>query len=345
MTSISKQITRLLHEGIPSAAIHGHLQQRLGVEESVVNTFFSIFELAIHLLRTGIFPGQIIEILMKRGVPQALAGEIVGDNLVYSRILYTACPLCNLASPHPVLRGIQHQRAFVPQASPFLPPTMTWLCCRGCGHVFTDGYHQPIVQQIVFRFEQLEPVVDIKYLEAMHILAGDRVNQVGQYRSSGRWLDVGFGNGALLHAARECGYEPTGIDLQRKRVVELQQQGIEAHCCRLDELALPDGQCAVVSMTDVLEHIPFPTRYLLAAHRLLQEDGVLLLSLPNRESRIWQLLDAQNNNPFWHQIDHYHNFGRTRLYQLLQEYGFQPLNCRISQRTRMGIEVVAGVRK
>ncbi|WP_130471621.1 class I SAM-dependent methyltransferase, partial [Candidatus Magnetaquicoccus inordinatus] len=193
-------------------------------------------------------------------------------------------------------------------------------------------------------FEQLDPVTDVKYLESMHILSGDRVNHVGQYRSDGDWLDVGFGNGALLHAAKECGYLPVGIDLQRKRVTELQQQGMEAYCCRLDELSLPDGRFSIVSMTDVLEHIPFPTRYLAAAHRLLAANGVLLLSVPNRESRIWQLLDLQGSNPYWHQNDHYHNFSRSRLYRLLEQCGFQPLSCRISQRTRSGIEVVSAKR-
>ncbi|MBF0183734.1 MAG: class I SAM-dependent methyltransferase [Magnetococcales bacterium] len=341
MNNISKQITRMLHQGVPSDGIRHYLATQIGLAEQAIDVFYSVFDVAIHFLRLGIFPGQIVELLVKRGIPQPVANEIVGDNLIYSRILYGECPLCRQKPPHAVIKGVLSQVEYVPSVPLSLPSPMTWLHCSACQHIFTDGYHQPVVQQAIFKFNQLDPVSDIKYLESMHIFSGDRVNHVGHYQADGRWLDVGFGNGSLLHAARECGYQPVGIDLQRKRVMELQQQDIEAYCCRLDEVPLPDGQCQVVSMTDVLEHIPYPSQYLLASHRLLAKEGVLLLSVPNRESRIWQLLDAQGNNPFWYQPDHYHNFSRSRLYLLLQEYGFQPLNCRISQRTRMGIEVVA----
>jgi protein O-GlcNAc transferase len=98
---------------------------------------------------------------------------------------------------------------------------------------------------------------------------------------------------------------------------------------------------SVISMADVLEHIPFPRPALETAHRLLKPRGVLFLSMPNIESFVWLALDEAGTNPYWGELEHYHNFGRTRLYTLLRETGFSPVHYTISHRYRAGMEVIA----
>jgi protein O-GlcNAc transferase len=94
-------------------------------------------------------------------------------------------------------------------------------------------------------------------------------------------------------------------------------------------------------MADVLEHIPFPKMALAAAHRLLQQDGVLFLSMRNMDSMVWRLLHRNGANPYWGEIEHYHNFSRRRLYALLKNHGFQPAEYSVSERCRVGMEVIA----
>ena len=94
-------------------------------------------------------------------------------------------------------------------------------------------------------------------------------------------------------------------------------------------------------MADVLEHIPFPKVALAAAHRLLQQNGVLFLSMPNMDSMVWRLLHANGVNPYWGEIEHYHNFSRRRLCALLKNHGFQPAEYNVSERYRVCMEVIA----
>lgn len=56
--------------------------------------------------------------------------------------------------------------------------------------------------------------------------------------------------------------------------------GIEGHCIDITKFD-PNGRYAVISMADVLEHMPYPRAGLDAAHRLLRPDGILFLSMPN----------------------------------------------------------------
>jgi len=94
-------------------------------------------------------------------------------------------------------------------------------------------------------------------------------------------------------------------------------------------------------MADVLEHMPFPKAGLTAAHRLLRPDGVLFLSMPNMDNMVWRRLHANGVSPYWGEIEHYHNFPRKRLYALLQQHGFRPVEYSVSERDRVCREVTA----
>lgn len=93
-------------------------------------------------------------------------------------------------------------------------------------------------------------------------------------------------------------------------------------------------------MCDVLEHMPFPKDALKAAHKLLRANGVLFISCPNIDSIVWRLL-PDRDNPYWAEIEHYHNFGRKSLYSLLTELNFEPVRFSISERYRIGMEIIA----
>jgi protein O-GlcNAc transferase len=94
-------------------------------------------------------------------------------------------------------------------------------------------------------------------------------------------------------------------------------------------------------MADVLEHMPYPKDGLVAAYRLLADHGILFISMPNMESMVWRFLDDTKQNPYWGEIEHYHNFSRTRLYQLLRDNGFEPVKYGVSERYRACMEVLA----
>ena len=160
------------------------------------------------------------------------------------------------------------------------------------------------------------------------------------HADDGLWADVGFGNGALLMTAHEFGFRPLGCDLRAANVDALKATGIEAVMSDITTLELPEP-AAVISMADVLEHMPFPKQGLAAAHERLRPGGVLLISMPNSDSLLWRMLNGASANPYWGEIEHYHNFGRKRLDALLREMGFEPVRYGVSERYRACMEVIA----
>lgn len=252
------------------------------------------------------------------------------------RVFYQACPLCNAPEFVDYSVGDCSGHALYQAV---LSPRIIWKQCRICKHIFTAGYFTDEACKVIFSRTHKNQQVGYD-LENQRLVSARMIEKVLPFASSGPWLDVGFGNGALLLTAQEYGYEPIGVDLRSDNVRALASLGIQAHCQTLDQLAIAN-ECAVVSMADVLEHMPYPGDGLKSAHRLLRAGGVLFLSMPNTENALWQILDRNKANPYWGEIEHYHNFSRSRLYQLLRESGFEPVRYGVSERYRICMEVVA----
>lgn len=253
-----------------------------------------------------------------------------------SRELFRACPLCDSKDIHKLREA---DCSGHPLYQPVISARMIWMACKQCRHVFTDGYFSAETFKDVFSTVNPHQAVGWE-MESQRAISARIVERVASYMSNGAWLDVGFGNGSLLLTAQEWGFEPVGVDLRRDNVQDLQKRGIEGHCVDLHKLDHA-GRYSVISMADVLEHIPFPKDALSAVHRLLRVDGVLFVSMPNYDSPVWSDLDSKNANPYWGELEHFHNFSRQRLYHLFEEVGFAPLNYAISQRYRIGMEVIS----
>ena len=255
-----------------------------------------------------------------------------------SRIPYRVCPLCDGAqiTEHKSASCTHH-----PLYRPSLPPIIRWMRCLHCGHVFTDGYWSPAALDEIFSSANPHQLPGDNP-HGSRAMAARMVEKVLRHSKieEGRWLDVGFGNGALLGTAEEYGFSVVGLDLRSQAVDLMRKDGIEAHVMELEGYR-PELPPQVISMADVLEHVPFPIPVLQTAHGLLARDGVLFVSMPNSDCHAWRMLDRLDGNPFWGELEHYHNFGKQRLYSLLRQQGFEPINYGISERYYLCMEVIA----
>jgi protein O-GlcNAc transferase len=258
-----------------------------------------------------------------------------------ARHAYDACPLCAAPDIRELRQADCASHALYTSA---IPPSMTWMQCGACEHVFTEGYWtaESLAEIFAKTHPNQKPGADMERNRGVAARIVDKVAArfIGVPTADDHWLDVGFGNGALLFAAAEYGFTPVGLDLRADSVNALRRIGIEAHCCDLTEFVSHE-RFAVLSMADVLEHMPFPKIGLLHARGLMQRDGVLFVSCPNAEAPLWAMWNAQGANPYWQEIEHHHNFTRTRLYALLRATGFEPIAYSASERYRCGMEVIA----
>lgn len=256
--------------------------------------------------------------------------------IVKSRILYEACPLCESEKTEIVKQGDCSKH---PLYNSIISTYIAWKKCLSCGHIFTEGYFTDEAAAVIFSKTNEHQKVGADY-ERQRPVSARMIEKVLPFSQDGKWLDIGFGNGALLLTAKEFGFTPVGIDLRRDNVDVMKRLGVEAHCVDLQKFESP-AAFNVISMADVLEHVAYPKDFLTSVHKLLADNGVVFISMPNSDSLLWDLLDIANANPYWGELEHFHNFGKERLYKLLRETGFEPVRYGISERYRACMEIIA----
>lgn len=259
------------------------------------------------------------------------------------RILYTACPLCN--SPDIGELNRVDCRAHDRWREP-LEPFIIWMECSGCGHWFANGYFTDAALDILFSSTNTEQTVGVD-IERHRYVSAKMVQRMVEAIGlpDGRlWLDVGFGNGSLLMTAFEFGFSVFGIDLRKQSVEDLANIGFPAYHGTLGsaiENVTFETKPTVISMADVVEHEPFPIESLRSARALIDDSGVLLISMPNADAPLWHYWNSIGDNPYAIEIEHYHNFSRDRLYSILEQTGFKPIHYAVSERYRCCMEVIA----
>ena len=98
-----------------------------------------------------------------------------------------------------------------------------------------------------------------------------------------RVLDVGAGEGAFLDAARRSGLETFGLELNRNAAKLLEQKGHRVITQQLEEIDLTalEGGAQLLTLFQVVEHVPAPAAFVAEAARLVVPGGFMIVSVPN----------------------------------------------------------------
>jgi methionine biosynthesis protein MetW len=102
-----------------------------------------------------------------------------------------------------------------------------------------------------------------------------------------RFLDVGCGDGSFAEAIREeVGCEVFGIDISEEAIYKAKERGIEGVSLDIDSEDLPfeNNFFDSVFCGEVIEHVYSPDNLLGELYRVLEPDGLLLLTTPNMAS-------------------------------------------------------------
>lgn len=152
-------------------------------------------------------------------------------------------------------------------------------------------------------------------------------------------LDLGCGAGATLRALKDRGFAyVAGVEVLPEQVAIAKMHADRVLLIDLNLVGFKSPtfftwafgrKFDVVLMADILEHLPFPGTLLNAVHGLLEDDGVIIISLPNSGwvdmvnkilNQDWTLM---TNGHFDH--THMRFFCRENVRSLLQSAGYEIL--------------------
>lgn len=232
------------------------------------------------------------------------------------------CPICG--------DGGQTPHLTLPDLAYGTKGRFHYVHCAHCGHLYQSprpgsgvigDYYPPSYEPFRKAIEEQTTFPPLRWLK--HIQLRTRCLQIARLRSGGRLLDVGCSTGLFLNEMRRygqwelCGVEPDAGAAQYAR----DRFGLDVYRGQLETTPWPAASFDVVTLWDVLEHLPDPAVALGRIRALLAPGGRLVFSVPNGDS-----IDARCFGPWWTGIDpprHFSVFRKRDISMLLDASGLR----------------------
>lgn len=181
----------------------------------------------------------------------------------------TACTVCGRRDS---------QDVFPPQPV----PRRALRRCAACETVFLEGWRDGFVPELYEyygswlgkpRSEIFDAITEKRYQGLSDTLRGMAPGK--------RLLDVGCGMGHWVDFTMRAGWKVQGIDLSKAAVRLCHDLGLPVTETDFMSGDLPPGGFDVITMFELIEHVPSPPAFLARAGELLAPGGVLFMSTPN----------------------------------------------------------------
>ncbi len=199
--------------------------------------------------------------------------------------------------------------------------------CENCHFKFTNP--RPDAASIGMYYESEEyishsntksGIINKAYHMVRSITTKQKVELINRYSpSKGTILDYGCGTGVFLGACKKDGWEVRGVEPnQRARQLATEETG-ELIAPQLQDLQ--GEKYDVITLWHVLEHVMSLNETLDQLVDCLQEDGTLVIAVPNADSH-----DAQEYKENWAAYDvprHLYHFTQQTMKRLLKRHKMQ----------------------
>lgn len=147
------------------------------------------------------------------------------------------------------------------------------------------------------------------------------IKNIKKYKEKGRLLDIGCNIGLFLKVAQQEGFEVSGVEINKECAdYGIKHFNLDIYTDYIEDIAFSDEKFDVITLFDVLEHVPDLHNFISEIARLLKDDGLLVLQSPNIDSLMATLTKSK-----WDWLtppDHLYHFTPEVLTKFLISNGF-----------------------
>jgi SAM-dependent methyltransferase len=228
---------------------------------------------------------------------------------------YVCCDLC----------GADSTTFLLERSDRFSHEKFRYVTCSECGLIYINprpsptelSRYYPETYEAYQRSDSLRPVSRWRRRRASSILR----QFIARHHQYGKLLDVGCSTGAFLQEMKTHGWQVQGVEPNPfAAAIAQEEHGLTVFNGPLADFEADEDAFDVVTLWDVLEHLPSPKASLQRIHDLLASGGHLVFSIPNLCS-----FDARLFGRWWIGWDaprHLYLFSQSVVQELLAETGF-----------------------
>lgn len=207
----------------------------------------------------------------------------------------------------------------------YLVPGKEWgrhVKCKNCHLIYMNPMEKVSkTNDYYFKAKNTHaPTIRESYLRT----AKSQVRLVQKYASGTNLLDIGCAQGFFLYSASKARYNIKGIEISQDAAeYAVREFGLDVEAKPFEELRFPENHFDVVTLWQVLEHVPYPLTILKEVHRILKPGGLLVVSTPDIAGIPAKILRKR-----WWDIKrlHINQFSTKTLRDILQNGGFKNIS-------------------
>ena len=197
--------------------------------------------------------------------------------------------------------------------------------CTSCGFHFTNPIPSEDVIGAYYKSEDYvshsstnKGLVNKLYNLIRTITLGKKVSLIRAYAKGNSILDIGSGTGHFLNACKQNGLDVQGLEPDNDARA-FAKDNFDVDLEPLDNLLVIESDSKdVITMWHVLEHVYHLKRDIGQITRVLKQDGVLFIAVPNMNS-----YDAKVYKEYWAAYDvprHLYHFQEDTIKQLFSQF-------------------------
>ena len=139
----------------------------------------------------------------------------------------------------------------------------------------------------------------------------------------GSILDIGAGPGFFLERALSKGWNATAIEMNTFSIEKLESLGIKVYNKPLEKINL-NKSFDCITLWALLEHLINPDKMIKQISKILNENGVLALNVPNFDSLVVRI--TQEKCATFSGESHINHFNNNTLTKILDKNGFKKIS-------------------
>ncbi|HEY0677537.1 MAG TPA: class I SAM-dependent methyltransferase [Chitinophagaceae bacterium] len=189
------------------------------------------------------------------------------------------CPVCNSAD-HKVYERFGSELQY------------TYVMCDNCGMIYQSPrpvYNQHFIDAAYASYYQYAENLQLNDLTEI------RESSVGMFKKEIEYisrydkkktavLDIGSGMGTFLYAAKPIYKSAIGLDVSQQMASFVEEHlGVKVYVQQFESFTYPQ-KFSLIHMSHVIEHVPDPNLWLRKAKEMLDEEGILVINVPNKYS-------------------------------------------------------------